>query len=225
MIGHRRGRARRADAAPTVAETGEGISADELPRIFECFWRCREAEQIFCSGIGWPWLWSSPGPTAGTRPPPASPGTELSEPHPASHLRPPEAKFPTRADAARRLQMDAIAATEWPRLRGYAGQVEAEPRTGSADRHQLRGRHPVAEEHDADRRRPAAPMPVHTRRRARPQGRAARRSAGRSLSARTRRAGRRPRWLSPWLSFRNKANVARTSLREPGPPMPSQTPP
>src|ERR1700722_11012664 len=41
-----------ADAAPTVTDTGIGIPADELPRIFDRFWRGRQAAQFSGSGIG-----------------------------------------------------------------------------------------------------------------------------------------------------------------------------
>ena len=36
----------------TVTDTGTGIPADELPRIFDRFWRGRQAAQISGSGIG-----------------------------------------------------------------------------------------------------------------------------------------------------------------------------
>jgi two-component system sensor histidine kinase BaeS len=35
-----------------VSDTGTGIPADELPHIFERFWRGRQASQISGSGIG-----------------------------------------------------------------------------------------------------------------------------------------------------------------------------
>jgi two-component system, OmpR family, sensor histidine kinase BaeS len=41
-----------ADAVLTVADTGTGISEDELPRIFDRFWRGRRASQTSGSGIG-----------------------------------------------------------------------------------------------------------------------------------------------------------------------------
>lgn len=41
-----------ADAVLTVTDTGTGIPADELPRIFDRFWRGRQAAQISGSGIG-----------------------------------------------------------------------------------------------------------------------------------------------------------------------------
>ncbi len=41
-----------ADAVLTVTDTGTGIPADELPRIFDRFWRGRQAVQISGSGIG-----------------------------------------------------------------------------------------------------------------------------------------------------------------------------
>jgi two-component system, OmpR family, sensor histidine kinase BaeS len=41
-----------ADAVLTVTDTGTGIPADELPRIFDRFWRGRQATQISGSGIG-----------------------------------------------------------------------------------------------------------------------------------------------------------------------------
>jgi two-component system sensor histidine kinase BaeS len=40
------------DAVLTVADTGAGISEDELPRIFDRFWRGRQASQTSGSGIG-----------------------------------------------------------------------------------------------------------------------------------------------------------------------------
>jgi two-component system, OmpR family, sensor histidine kinase BaeS len=40
------------DAVLTVADTGIGIHADELPHIFERFWRGRQAAQTSGSGIG-----------------------------------------------------------------------------------------------------------------------------------------------------------------------------
>jgi len=40
------------DAVLTVADTGIGIPADELPHIFERFWRGRQAAQTSGSGIG-----------------------------------------------------------------------------------------------------------------------------------------------------------------------------
>ena len=36
----------------TVTDTGTGIPADELPRIFDRFWRGRQAAQVSGSGIG-----------------------------------------------------------------------------------------------------------------------------------------------------------------------------
>jgi signal transduction histidine kinase len=36
----------------TVTDTGAGIPADELPRIFDRFWRGRQAAQTSGSGIG-----------------------------------------------------------------------------------------------------------------------------------------------------------------------------
>src|ERR1700726_2428630 len=41
-----------ADAVLTVTDTGIGIPADELPRIFDRFWRGRRAAQFSGSGIG-----------------------------------------------------------------------------------------------------------------------------------------------------------------------------
>jgi two-component system, OmpR family, sensor histidine kinase BaeS len=41
-----------AHAVLTVTDTGTGIPADELPRIFDRFWRGRQAAQISGSGIG-----------------------------------------------------------------------------------------------------------------------------------------------------------------------------
>jgi two-component system, OmpR family, sensor histidine kinase BaeS len=41
-----------AEAVLTVTDTGTGIPADELPRIFDRFWRGRQASQISGSGIG-----------------------------------------------------------------------------------------------------------------------------------------------------------------------------
>jgi two-component system, OmpR family, sensor histidine kinase BaeS len=41
-----------ADAVLTVTDTGTGIPADELPRIFDRFWRGRQAAQFSGSGIG-----------------------------------------------------------------------------------------------------------------------------------------------------------------------------
>jgi two-component system, OmpR family, sensor histidine kinase BaeS len=40
------------NAVLTVTDTGTGIPADELPRIFDRFWRGRQAAQISGSGIG-----------------------------------------------------------------------------------------------------------------------------------------------------------------------------
>ena len=40
------------DAVLTVTDTGPGIPADELPRIFDRFWRSPQAAQISGSGIG-----------------------------------------------------------------------------------------------------------------------------------------------------------------------------
>jgi len=40
------------DAALEVADTGVGIPADELPRIFDRFWRGQAAAQTSGSGIG-----------------------------------------------------------------------------------------------------------------------------------------------------------------------------
>jgi two-component system sensor histidine kinase BaeS len=40
------------DAALTVTDTGTGIPADELPHIFDRFWRGRQASQTSGSGIG-----------------------------------------------------------------------------------------------------------------------------------------------------------------------------
>jgi two-component system, OmpR family, sensor histidine kinase BaeS len=40
------------DAILTVTDTGTGIPADELPRIFDRFWRGRQASQTSGSGIG-----------------------------------------------------------------------------------------------------------------------------------------------------------------------------
>jgi two-component system, OmpR family, sensor histidine kinase BaeS len=41
-----------ASAVLTVTDTGAGIPADELPRIFDRFWRGRQAAQLSGSGIG-----------------------------------------------------------------------------------------------------------------------------------------------------------------------------
>ena len=41
-----------ADAVLTVTDTGTGIPADELPRIFDRFWRGRRASQTSGSGVG-----------------------------------------------------------------------------------------------------------------------------------------------------------------------------
>jgi two-component system, OmpR family, sensor histidine kinase BaeS len=46
------GGARGADAVLTVTDSGTGIPADELPRIFDRFWRGRQAAQLSGSGIG-----------------------------------------------------------------------------------------------------------------------------------------------------------------------------
>jgi two-component system sensor histidine kinase BaeS len=40
------------EAVLTVTDTGPGIPADELPRIFDRFWRSPQAAQISGSGIG-----------------------------------------------------------------------------------------------------------------------------------------------------------------------------
>jgi two-component system, OmpR family, sensor histidine kinase BaeS len=40
------------EAVLTVTDTGTGISADELPRIFDRFWRGRQAARLSGSGIG-----------------------------------------------------------------------------------------------------------------------------------------------------------------------------
>ena len=40
------------EAVLTVTDTGTGIPADELPRIFDRFWRGRQATQVSGSGIG-----------------------------------------------------------------------------------------------------------------------------------------------------------------------------
>ena len=40
------------DAVLTVTDTGTGIPVDELPRIFDRFWRGRQAAQISGSGVG-----------------------------------------------------------------------------------------------------------------------------------------------------------------------------
>jgi signal transduction histidine kinase len=45
-------RAAGAQAVLTVTDTGAGIPADELPRIFDRFWRGRQASQVSGSGIG-----------------------------------------------------------------------------------------------------------------------------------------------------------------------------
>jgi two-component system, OmpR family, sensor histidine kinase BaeS len=46
------GSANGADAVLTVTDTGTGIPGDELPRIFDRFWRGRQAAQLSGSGIG-----------------------------------------------------------------------------------------------------------------------------------------------------------------------------
>ena len=48
----RTGSAAAADAVLEVADTGVGIPADELPRIFDRFWRGQAAAQTSGSGIG-----------------------------------------------------------------------------------------------------------------------------------------------------------------------------
>jgi two-component system, OmpR family, sensor histidine kinase BaeS len=46
------GGSRNANAVLTVTDTGSGIPADELPRIFDRFWRGRQAAKLSGSGIG-----------------------------------------------------------------------------------------------------------------------------------------------------------------------------